>query len=573
MIFASGGFAYIGPLMSYIVFARKYRPQTFDQVVAQEHVTRTLANALKNDRIGSGYLFCGPRGTGKTTVARILAKCVNCSEPIEKAPCGVCPSCKEITSGSSMDVLEIDAASNTGVDDIRTLRENVRYLPTHGKKRIFIVDEVHRLSGSAFDALLKTLEEPPEHVMFLFATTEPLKIPETILSRTQRFDFKRVTVEDLTKHLESIAKMEKLKIERGALTILARKADGSVRDALSLMDQISAFATGDITEEEVVMALGLVDRKFLSDYVQAIADSDRSGTLKLTQRIFEAGIDVADFIAELLEYFRQLMIIGADQSAAGSLGLNDDELKLLSKQAEQFEVGDILRLIKITGQVSADLKSGLDERLLLEVAGVRMAELESTVSISEALAALSQGGSLPIRPASSSGSPDEKKKPEPLAQTPRTEQAGKLILPKQTGGPRYTEDITLGIVQTGWGSFLKKLQKVKPMLPSQLQMAEIDRVADNVIYLTFFASGESCKELVARQENLSLILKLAKEHFQSDLSIKLSVDPNRRQENQADEINRKPSHRIKQMVADSPRLQSLIKKIDGEVIAVRDVEK
>ena len=396
--------------MSYVVLARKYRPQTFDQVVAQEHVTRTMTNALKNDRVGSGYLFCGPRGTGKTTVARILAKCVNCVEPVDKAPCGECPSCKEITSGSSLDVLEIDAASNTGVDDIRTLRENVRYLPTNGKKRIFIIDEVHRLSGSAFDALLKTLEEPPAHVMFIFATTEPLKIPETILSRTQRFDFKRVSVEDLAAHLGKIAKTEKLKIDQSALVVLARKADGSVRDSLSLMDQIAAFASGDITEDDVVKALGLVDRKFLSGYLDAIANSDRAGILKLTQQVFEAGIDVADFVSELLEYLRQLMIVGADESAGNSLSLNESELSTLKTQASRFEIGDILRLIKITGRVSSDLRAGLDERLLLEVAGVQMAELESTIKISEALERLAQGGSLPNRVGTGSDLFPQKKK-------------------------------------------------------------------------------------------------------------------------------------------------------------------
>lgn len=565
--------------MSYVVLARKYRPQTFDQVVAQEHVTRTMTNALKNDRVGSGYLFCGPRGTGKTTVARILAKCVNCVEPVDKAPCGECPSCKEITSGSSLDVLEIDAASNTGVDDIRTLRENVRYLPTNGKKRIFIIDEVHRLSGSAFDALLKTLEEPPAHVMFIFATTEPLKIPETILSRTQRFDFKRVSVEDLAAHLGKIAKTEKLKIDQSALVVLARKADGSVRDSLSLMDQIAAFASGDITEDDVVKALGLVDRKFLSGYLDAIANSDRAGILKLTQQVFEAGIDVADFVSELLEYLRQLMIVGADESAGNSLSLNESELSTLKTQASRFEIGDILRLIKITGRVSSDLRAGLDERLLLEVAGVQMAELESTIKISEALERLAQGGSLPNRVGTGSDLFPQKKKnknPEPVAPTANqpdeSPSTSKLILPKSVPSKKYTGNINIHSVQAGWGSFLKKLQTVKPMFPSQLQMAEISSVENNVIHLVFFASGQSCKELIAKQENLSLILQLAKDHFEADLSIRLSVDPNRKQIDSQKTNDRPSDSRIKEMVDNSPRLKGLIEKVDGEVIAVKEID-
>ena len=563
--------------MSYVVLARKYRPQSFDQVVAQEHVTRTLANALKNDRIGSGYLFCGPRGTGKTTVARILAKCVNCSEPGDKIPCGECPSCKEITSGSSLDVLEIDAASNTGVDDIRTLRENVRYLPTNGKKRIYIIDEVHRLSGSAFDALLKTLEEPPPHVMFIFATTEPLKIPETILSRTQRFDFKRVSVEDLAGHLGRIAETEGLEVDQAALTVLARKADGSVRDSLSLMDQIAAFATGAITKDEVVKALGLVDRKFLSDYIDAIANSDRAGILRLTQQIFDAGIDVADFVSELLEYLRLLMIIGSDDSAGKNLGLGKEELGMISDQSNRFEIGDILRLIKIAARVTTDLKAGLDERLLLEVAGVQMAELESTIKISEALELLAKGGSFPSL--TGVGHPGQKKKTEkPVAVGRESRELGdsgsssKLVLPKPSASNRHTGNINIHMVQTGWDSFLKKLQKVKPMLPSQLQMAEVESVADNVIHLVFFASGQSCKELVSSQENFSLILQLAQDHFESDLSIRLSVDPDKKPRDSQSETDRKPGHRIKEMVANSPRLKLLLEKVDGEIIAVREIE-
>ena len=364
---------------------------SFEHVVAQEHITKTLQNGIKNNRIGQGYLFCGPRGTGKTTTARILAKAINCQEGPTPTPCGKCTTCQEITSGSSLDVLEIDAASNTGVDDIRTLRENVRYMPTSGTMRIYVIDEVHRLSASAFDALLKTLEEPPAHVMFIFATTEPLKVPDTILSRTQRFDFKLVSIDDLAIHLKKIADSEKLDISESALRLVARKANGSVRDSLSLLDQIAAYGTGSISDVDVIEALGLVDKKILFDFTEAIAAKDKLATLKLIKTIFENGVDSKDFIAELLEHLRILLILATDKETGDLLNLSKDDLEDYTKQKDFYSVGDIIRLMKICTDTNADLKfSGLDERLLLEMNAVKMAEIEATVKFEDILALIQQ---------------------------------------------------------------------------------------------------------------------------------------------------------------------------------------
>ncbi len=551
--------------MSYQVFARKYRPQVFEDVVAQDHVTRTLKNAVKNDRVGSGYLFCGPRGTGKTTTARILAKALNCVNGPTPEPCGECPSCKEIASGVSLDVLEIDAASNTGVDDIRTLRENVRYLPTHGKKRIYIIDEIHRLSGAAFDALLKTLEEPPPHVIFIFATTEPLKVPETILSRTQRFDFKRVSATELASHLQRIAEAEHITIEEPALHLLARKADGSVRDSLSLLDQVAAYAGETITEQDVIDALGLVDRQLLFEYGNAVAANDSKRVLQLTDKVLAAGIDVADFVHELLEHFRILLILTVDPNASDVLQLPQEDIDAYMAQAKNFSVGDVVRLMKIIGDINIDLKRGLDERMVLEVAGVKMAELESTVKLEEVLQRLDNG----TFTAASGGSDlfgGDKKKSEPHRLSPTA------TAPSPSSAPLSSHRANTAQLQAGWEAFLAYLRQKSQMLASQLAMAEVVDVTDNEVRLRFGAAGSASKQVVERAENHQVIQTAAREYFKAPLRFTYDIDLTQPgiaiKSNNTNNIKEELAAIIKR----SPRLQELLEKVNGEVVGIRKVK-
>ena len=558
--------------MSYLVLARKYRPQRFEDIVAQEHVSRTLQNAVKNDRVGSGYLFCGPRGTGKTTTARVLAKALNCVNGPTPDPCGECDTCKEITAGTSLDVLEIDAASNTGVDDIRTLRENVRYLPAGGKKRIYIIDEVHRLSGAAFDALLKTLEEPPSHVVFMFATTEPSKVPETILSRTQRFDLKRVSVKALASHLTLIARKEGLEIDEAAIKLLARKADGSVRDSLSLLDQLAAFASEKITSETVVSALGLVDRQMLFNFVNAIAAHDSKGVLVLIRQVIDGGGDIADFTAELLEHLRLLMILATDEEAGVLLGFSSDELTELSQQAKNFALGDIVRLIKIGMDLNRDLKSksGLDERLLLDVAAIKMAEMEGTVRFEEILAHLKE------RPApSGSGNlfgPDQKKKSDPPSgsglKLVRAEESPQAT----TGEPFRSRAVNLVMVRAGWKNFIGNLRQKNSMLASQLAMAEVRDVKDNRILAVFGRSAGVARQVAEKPANVSLIKTALADQFAANLSITFETDSNKDDDKTDNDKKRSTSVDLKKLVEESPRLQRLIEKVDGEIIGVRNGE-
>ncbi len=551
--------------MSYLVFARKYRPQAFEDIVAQEHVSHTLQNAVKNNRVGSGYLFCGPRGTGKTTTARILAKALNCVNGPTPTPCGVCPTCIEIAAGSSLDVLEIDAASNTGVDDIRTLRENVRYLPTGGKKRIYIIDEVHRLSGAAFDALLKTLEEPPPHVIFIFATTEPLKVPETILSRTQRFDFRRVSVSDLIEHLRKIAQAENLEVDEAALQLLARKADGSVRDSLSLLDQVTSFSGDHITQEKVVEALGLVDRQTLFDFSHAVAAKDSRGVLHITKRILDGGTDVADFVQELLEHFRILMILTIDKESADVLHLSKDEVDDYVKQAENFSVGDLIRLMKIAADMNLNMKSGLDERLVLEIAGVKMAEMEATVRFEEILERLNQNPQGIVAGDVDLFGQSKKKSDSTTFNRAKPEETG-LASSDRSIFPR---SINAAQLQAGWENFLGYLRQKSPMLASQLAMAEIRGVKENQAHLVFPASGTASKQLVEKPSNLSLITTVLREHFKANIHVKFDIDPDNAPSSLENNKLRVSSAEVERIIQNSPRLRRLLEKVDGEIIGIK----
>jgi len=358
---------------------RKYRPQTFAEVIGQKHVVQTLKNAVKSDRIGQAYLFAGPRGTGKTSIARIFAKTINCENLKNGEPCSKCDSCKLITDARALDIIEIDAASNTGVDNIRELRETVKLPPSSLKHKVYIIDEVHMLSGGAFNALLKTLEEPPANVVFILATTEVHKIPETILSRVQRFDFTRLTIEEIIHRLEEIAKLEKVKVDREALEIIASSSEGGMRNAESLLGQVIALEDKKITAQEVEFILGTVSEKFTAEFVDLAIQKKYSEVFSKISELRESGIDFKNFGKSLLNYLRQMLVlkINPDLGKKLSYEITKERLEQIKRQISSVETGEILNFVNILQEKAEKFKSSPIPQLFLEVSIAKLAA-EST---------------------------------------------------------------------------------------------------------------------------------------------------------------------------------------------------
>jgi len=466
--------------LSYLVLARKWRPQTFSDLTGQEHVSQTLQNAIDSGRIAHAFLFTGARGVGKTSSARILAKALTCEQGMSPEPCNICPACTEITAGTAVDVLEIDGASNTGVDDIRELRENVKYLPSRLRYKIFIIDEVHMLSTSAFNALLKTLEEPPPHVKFIFATTEPHKVPITILSRCQRFDFRRIPVGKVVGRLRHIVDQEGIAISDGALTMVARKGDGSMRDSLSILDQVLAFCGDQVWDEEVVSLLGVVDRRLLLDATAAVFGRDTRAVLGIVARVNEFGYNVRQFCGELIDHLRNLLILKAVGDATDLLDLSEAELATLRQQADGVPLDDLQRHLAVLLKADRELAQTSFPRLVLEMALVRMATLAPAVPVDQLLERLSR-----IEEGGGGGVADARAQWRPASQTanapsgsPRTPECPSVAPPsrplERQEEPAQRREGSKPALERGgsgdaWAEFVAFVKGGKPRLGSMLE--------------------------------------------------------------------------------------------------------
>lgn len=369
--------------MSYVIFARKYRPMTFESIIGQKHVVQTLMNAIKSDRVAQAYIFSGMRGVGKTTAARILAKALNCQHGPTPDPCNKCEFCNEINEDRSVDVLEIDGASNRGIDEVRSLREGVKYKPIHSRNKVIIIDEVHMLTREAFNALLKTLEEPPPHTIFIFATTEYHKVPATIISRCQHFEFKKISQKDIINHLLDITKKESITISSYGLNKIAEAADGSLRDAQSLLDQAVSYSGENISDEDLKEILGAISREILFEFSSAILDEVPDRVFSLVENVIEKGYDLRFFYKEFIQHFRNLLLVKSVKDPKELLALSDDDIQALAKEAEKSSADDFLRYLVALQQGEQGLRYSSHPRIYLEALLVKLCHFKKIVPIED----------------------------------------------------------------------------------------------------------------------------------------------------------------------------------------------
>lgn len=474
--------------MSYQVLARKYRPQRFDEVVGQGHITTTLRNALASGRLHHAYLFTGARGIGKTTVARILAKALNCKNLKDFEPCGKCGPCVEITNGSSMDIQEIDGASNTSVEDVREIRERVKYMPSSAKYKIYIIDEVHMLSNSAFNALLKTLEEPPAHVIFIFATTESHKIPATILSRCQRYDFRRIPQGLIVGTLAKIAGDEKIKIDDESLRMIAHEATGSLRDAESLFDQAIAFSGEGVTAKKIKEMLGTLDRSRLFELTSALLARDPKNALDMLDSAFEGGTDLVRFAMDILEILRHMLILAECGDERGAIDLPPDEISLLKGLSGKTSAPELHRMFSLWYGVADGIARSPFPKMLLEVGLIRLCRVGAVKNVEDVIAridAVIGNESLGREPKPHPRQEAVLQRPEmPKGQTPgegieaKTSESVSLSF-EPAGSPADAE------AEKKWQEFMRWVVVQKPQVASILQHGVLVGIDDGIVKLSF----------------------------------------------------------------------------------------
>lgn len=546
--------------MSYLVIARKYRPQSFDQIVGQEHVTQTLKSAIAQGKVAHAYLFSGPRGVGKTSAARILAKSLNCEKGISADPCQKCTNCVEITQGSSLDVLEIDGASNRGIDEVRALRENVKFSPVHGRFKIYIIDEVHSLTHDAFNALLKTLEEPPAHVKFIFATTEAHRVLPTILSRCQRFDFKRIPTQLLVQKLSEIAKQEKIEIDAESLNEIALSSGGGLRDAQTILDQLSAYSGKKIEKGIVREILGLIEREVLEQFIGFVAERDTVKLLDLVRQLEERGTDLGQLVNNLIQHCRNLMICQAGvKDLANVLDLPKEVIEKVQQQAAKLGKDETLFILHTLVGLQQEMKRATFPKILLELALIRMTEMRQWIQIPELVERLKEleaniGGDDENGTGSFFSQQQTLEKKEPVPNSPPPE-------------PTTNSPVSLEKIIQSWPALAQKIRSQKVPLGVALQIGKPSALEGKRLILSFPSAESFHKEFAERGNNKKLIEQELQVIFGVPLTVELVLEKNSPLPASQNQPASSPNNSV-----DDPLVKSALEIFSGRVIRVHENE-
>jgi DNA polymerase-3 subunit gamma/tau len=556
--------------MSYLVLARKYRPQTFEQVVAQTHITRTLTNAISSGRVAHAILFSGPRGTGKTTVARVLAKAMNCKDGPTPVPCNDCRSCNEITAGKAVDVFEIDGASNNSVDQVRELRENIKYMPAHSPHKIYIIDEVHMLSTAAFNALLKTLEEPPSHVMFMFATTEPHKIPITILSRCQRHDFRRIDLNSISTHMASLCRQEGFEIAEESLGLIAREAGGSMRDGLSLLDQVMTCLQGPITHEQVLDILGIIDRKFIFDLSESILKADISTALDLLDDIYDRGHDMKKLYADLLEHFRNLLVAAMGKKVNKLIDLPAGEVDQLVAQAKTISTTELSQIFDLFFKAEASIRLSVQPKMALEMTLVRMLQSKPALPIDVLIDKLDMLREEMLgdgQPQEFSGIPPGSTR---NAENLSSGSQGETSLDSPPIAARKSGIETEGAFGSNrpaevWKQISKVIANKNPSLAVNLAKCKLKKIEDHQLEVEVPGNGITMK-MIQREKNMAALRQVCADVLGSQKDIRLTpgTGPD-------ESYQKKKSHdnELKKKALSHPLVADAVEIFDGKLVDVK----
>lgn len=520
--------------MAYTALYRKWRPKTFDDIIGQEHVTTTLKNQIANDRIAHAYLLCGTRGTGKTSTAKVMAKALNCLNPKDGNPCNECEMCKKISQGLAIDVTELDAASNNGIDKIRDIIDDTKYPPQEGKYKIYIMDEVHMLSMVAVNAFLKTLEEPPQNVIFILATTDPQRLPITILSRCQRFDFKRISIKDLTERLRTIVTAQGVLADDKSLDLIARVSDGAARDALSILDQAISMGDGSVNYDNLVEMLGLVTNEYLFDITSAIIEKNVEEAMVVIEKVVFAGKDMYLFIKDLIEHYRNLLMLKVTSNPQEVLDMSLENIKLLDEQSKRIRVEEIMRDIRILQEAEGNAKLSKQARLYLELAAIKMCKIEYDTSNEVILTRINKleeaikNGSIKVVQVNKTESVQKNNNlrnnivngGNNIEGKPKAQEKNSSLENSNSLGKSKTSD-----VQRAWKDILETFKSRRAMIIfASIVTGKVVDCTDGIVTIKYDAQYSFNKQRLEKPENIKVINEVFSEVMRENLKVRFIVD-------------------------------------------------